>query len=124
MQLRNAQVEGFASFLRDFVNRELETVGIAFLARERAELATQDAVVGVVDVAIDNVAGTIPNLSVSGEISDCSHRVQVLALKEAERLILGNSLARCDLIIEIAQIAPLDEELHEIRLAEPAALAN
>jgi hypothetical protein len=61
VQFRDAELQGFPRLFNDLLDGQLEAVGVAFLARERAELARQDAVVRVVDVAVDDVAGAVAN---------------------------------------------------------------
>src|SRR5262249_42870135 len=84
----------------------LKTIRIALLSRERAELATQDAVVGIIDVAINDIAGPIADHSLARQVSDRSHGVQILALEEPQRIGLGNSLACGNLVIKVPQFAP------------------
>src|SRR5436305_11482813 len=105
VQFGDPEAHRFARFLDDFFDAELEAVCIAFLARERTKLAAQDAIIRVIDIAIDDVAGAIgtgaePELP--GEISDSPKSVQVFAFKEAESGSCGNALARADLVIKIA----------------------
>ena len=100
------------AFCDDFLDGELEAVGVALLAGEGAELAAQDAVVRVVDVAVDDVAGAVAHLALAGEVGDGADGVQVLALEKAERVGLGDPFAGGDLVIEVAEFAALDEKLH------------
>src|SRR5581483_4568284 len=51
VQLRDAELQRLARLLHDLLRGELEAVGVALLPRERAELAGENAVVRVVDVA-------------------------------------------------------------------------
>src|SRR5208282_6341812 len=108
----------------DFLDGELEAVGVALLAGKGTELAAQDAIIRVVDVAVDDVAGATAGFALASEVGDGANGVEVLALEEAERVGLGNSLAGGDLVIEVTEFAVLDEELHNLRLAEWASLAN
>src|ERR1035438_8636624 len=124
VQLGDAQAKGLAGLLDDFLHGELEAVGVALLAGEGAELAAQDAVVRVVDVTVDDVAGAVAHFALPGEVGNRANGVQVFALEKAKRVGFGNPLAGGDLVIEVAEFAALDEKLHRLRLAEPAALAN
>ncbi len=45
VQFRDPELQCFTRFLDNLLNGKLETVGIALLAGERAELARQDAIV-------------------------------------------------------------------------------
>jgi len=112
VQFRNAELERLTRLFDHLRNGQLETIRVAFLARERAELAAQDAVIRVVDVAIDDVAGAVANLLLPREISDGAEGVQVFGLKQPQRVGFGNALAGGDLVLEVAQFAALDEEMH------------
>src|SRR5882762_8263571 len=108
VQLSDAQVERFACFLDDLLDAELKAVGVPLLARKRTELAAQDAIIGVVNVAVNDVArpvGTRAEADLPGEISDRAERIQILALEKPQRVGVRNAFARRDLVIEIAQLA-------------------
>ncbi len=94
----------------------LEAVGVALFAGERAELAAQDAVVGVIDVAIDDVAGAVAGFALAGQVRDGADGVQVLRFKQPERVGLGNAFARGDLVVKVAQSAALGEKIHRPKL--------
>src|SRR5262245_38692773 len=114
VQFSDSEVQSFASFLDNLFNGKLETIRISLLSSEGTELATQDAVIVIIEVTIDNVAGPIANLSLSGEVGDGSHGVQILALEKAQRIGFGNSLACGNLVVKVPQFAALNEELHEL----------
>ena len=59
VQFGDAQLQRLARLVDNFLNGELEAVGVAFLLREGAELAGENAVIGIVDVAVDDVAGAV-----------------------------------------------------------------
>ncbi len=122
VQFRDAELQRLARLLDHLRNRQLETVGVAFLARERAELAGEDAVVRVVDVAVDDVAGAIADFLLSREISDCADGVQVLGFKQPQRVGVGNAFAGGDLVVKVAQFVALDVEVH--RLHSKAAIVR
>ena len=84
VQLRNAELERLARLLDHLRDRQLEAIRVPFLARERAELAAQDAVIGVIDVPIDDVAGAIGRRAqahLPGKIGDGADGLQILALE-------------------------------------------
>ncbi len=112
VQFGDAQSQRLARLLDDLSDGELEAVGVAFLAGERAELAAQDAVVRVVDVAVDDVAGAVADLLLAREVGDGADGVQILALEQPERIGFGNAFAGGDLVVEVAQFAVLNEEIH------------
>ena len=112
VQFRDAELQRFARLLNHLRDAQLEAVRVALLARERAELAGEDAVVRVVEVAIDDVAGAITDLLLPREIGDGPEGVKVFGFKQPQRIGFGNAFARRDLVVEVAQFAALDEEIH------------
>ena len=95
VQLGDAYAESVSRFLHDFLHRELETVCIAFFASEGAKLSqTQDAVIPVVDVTIDDVAGAVAVLPLAHDFSHRTNCVQVFGLKQAQRIGFIDALAR------------------------------
>jgi hypothetical protein len=114
VQFRYAQMEGFAGFLNNLLNGKLKTIGIPLLSRERTKLATQNAIVGIIDVTINDIAGPVADFSLPGEIGDRSDGVQILALEQPQRIGFGNSLSGGNLLIKVPQFAALDKEPHEV----------
>ena len=112
VQLRDTQPQRLARLLDNLLQRELEAVGVALLAGERAELAAQNAVVRVVDVAVDDVAGAVAHLAPPGQVCNGAQGIQILAFEQPQRVGLGNPLAGGDLFVEVANFAVLDEKLH------------
>ncbi len=124
VQLGDAQAERLAGLGDDVLDGELEAVGVALFPGKGTELAAQDAVVRVVDVAVDDVAGAAADFALAGEVGDGADGIKVFAFEQAERVGLGDPLAGSDLVIKVAEFAVLDEELHKLRLPERAGLAN
>ena len=118
VQFRDANLQGLSRFRDNFLDRQLKTVRVALLTRERAELARQDAVIGIIDVAIDDEAGAV----VAGFFLPCKIRnradgVQILRFKQPQRGDLGNALARDDFVVNVAKFAALNEKIHEAKIA-------
>ena len=113
MQFRDADLQRLARLRDDFLDGQLKAVRVAFLARERTELAGEDAVVRVVDVTVDDVAGAVANLPLPHEIRDGTKRVQILGLKQPQRVGLGNALGGDYFVINVAQFAALNEKIHK-----------
>jgi hypothetical protein len=93
--------------LRDFLDGELHAVSIALLAGEGAELATEDAVIRVIDVAVDNVAGAVAVFPAADQAGQRAEGVEVLAFKKPQRLLLGKTLPCRRLLAEAAPFALL-----------------
>src|SRR5438874_1027441 len=90
VQLGDADTESFAGHLNDFFDRVLEAIGVPFFARKSAEFAAQDAVVRVVDVAIEDVSGALAIDAFARKIGDGADGVKVFALEEPEGVLFGN----------------------------------
>ena len=124
VQFGDAQAQRLAGLLDDLLDGELEAVGVALLAGEGAELAAQDAVVRVVDVAVDDVAGAAAHFALPGEVGDGADGVQVFALEKAKRVGFGDPLAGGDLVIEVAEFAALDEKLHTTTISRTGGFSK
>src|SRR5262245_6348495 len=107
VQFRDAEVQSLSPLLEHPRNGQLEAVLHAVPARERAELAGENAVVRVVDVAIDYVAGAIPHFLLPCEIGNGTERIEVLGFKQPQRVGFGNAFAGGDLVVEVTQFAAL-----------------
>ena len=125
VQFRDADFQRLSRFPDNFFDGKLKAVGVAFLARERAELARKDTVIRIIDVAIDDVAGTVvAAFFLPRKIRDGADGIQVLRFKQPQRVSLGNAFARDDFVVNVAQLAALNEKIHTPELAEIARLAN
>src|SRR5213080_3993085 len=63
VQFGNPQVQRLTRFLDDLLDCKLKPIRIPLFSRERTELAAQDAIIGVIDVTVNDVAGLISALS-------------------------------------------------------------
>src|ERR1700746_132624 len=124
MQLCNSEMESFLCLLNDFLDGKLKTVCIPLFPCKRTELAAQNAVIGIINVTIEDVTGAVADFALPGQIGKCPKHVQLFALKQTKRLLIRNALSRSDLFVKITQWAALDEKLHGIRLPERRVLAN
>jgi hypothetical protein len=75
-----------------FARRSTRSRPVALLAGEGAELAAQDAVVRVVDVAVEDVAGPVAVLTAVDQIRDGAE-AQIARLEQAQGIGLGEALA-------------------------------
>ena len=117
MQFRNSQMERLARLLHDLLDGELESIGIAFFARKGAKLAAQDAIIGIIDISVDDVARAVADsgrTGSAGKIRDGTHGVEILALEKPQRVRLGNSFTGSHFVVEAAEFGALHEEMHEI----------
>jgi hypothetical protein len=93
MQFGDAEGEGFAGFGQHLVEGQLEAVGVAFLAGEGAELATEDAVIGVIEVAVDEVGGVGSDAAVAEFVGQGTEGVEVAGSEEGQGFLGGEALA-------------------------------
>src|SRR6266404_2378028 len=110
-------MERLARLLHDLLDGELEPVGISFLARKSAKLATQDAIVGIIDIPVDDVARAVADSGSTrspGQISDRANRVKILALEKPQRIRLRDSFTGSHFVVEVAEFGALNEEIHEL----------
>ena len=103
VQFGDAEIQRFARFLHDFFDAELKAIRVALLARERAKLAAQDAVVRIVDVAIDDVTGAIAVFALSGEIGDGAERIQIFGFKQTQSVGFINAFACGHFLVDIGK---------------------
>src|SRR5437763_2960092 len=99
VQLGNSDGQRLARFLHDLFYRELKTICIALFSRKRAELAAQDAIIGIINVAIDDVTGAIAHFALPDKVCDGADRIQVFALEEPQRVSLTNALPLVDSLV-------------------------
>src|SRR5882672_6039407 len=112
VQFGDAKMQRLARHLHNLLDRVLKPIRIAFFAGESAKLAAQDAVVGIVDVTIENVACAVSVFALPHEIGNGPKTIQVLALEKPECIGLGNTLSRDNLLVDVAQFAPLERKTH------------
>src|SRR5262245_36157997 len=98
----------------DFLRGMLEAIGIPHFSSKRAEFAAEYAVVGIVNVTVDDIAGALPDLLLSREICNRPNRVQVLALEQTQRLRFGDPFAGGDFLVDLAMLTALHEKLHAL----------
>src|SRR5450432_2141296 len=124
VQFRDADLQRLPRLPGDLLDGKLEAVVIALFASKRTELTRQDAIVRIVDVTVDDIAGVVADLALTHEISDGPDHVQVFRFKQAQCIGIGNAFARDDLVVDVAKFAALDEKIHKVGLTEIIRLAN
>jgi hypothetical protein len=102
VQLGNAEIQRFAGFFQNLFERELESVRIALFAREGTELAAQDAVVGIVDVAIEDETRPRPDFLLARQVGDGSKGVEVTRFEKTLGVCVGDPFAASYLVVNIA----------------------
>ena len=82
----------------DFIDRLLESVGVALFRGESAELAGENADVGVVDVTIVDVGGVVAVLSLAHRARHDAERIEIIRSIERQSVLLGNPLPAFDFL--------------------------
>ena len=96
----DADIEAALHAVEDFINGHLKGVLLVFARSECAELAAEDAVVGVVDVEVVDVGADVPVLALADDVGDCAEGVQVAAAVEGEGVGIGDALAVAHLVVD------------------------
>src|SRR5436190_11705214 len=118
MQFRDAHLDGFSGFLDNFLNGILKSIGVALLSSKSAKLTTQDTIIGVVDVTIENVAGPVTHFALACQIGNSTQCIQVFRFEEAQGFVFGNPFTGGDLVVKVSQLTALDEKLHALAIPE------
>src|ERR1051325_4142337 len=87
VKFRDADMQGFPRHGHDLIGGVLKSVRIALLASKRAKLAAQDAVVGIIDVAINDVGRPVSVFPLICEIGDRAKSIEVFALEKPDRVL-------------------------------------
>lgn len=124
VQFCDPEGERFACFVDDFFYGVLKSIGVALLSRKGAELAAQYAVVGVVEIAVNDVAGAVACFAIPRHVRQCPHCVEVLFVEKAHCLGVGNPLAGCHFVIDAGQVPGPGNRTHAILLADWKGLAT
>ena len=88
VHFRYSNAKCFSDRGNNFVNRVFEGVSVTFLRGESAELAREDANVGVIDVTIVNIGGVVAVLLLAHDIRHDSKRVEIIRAVESESISL------------------------------------
>lgn len=75
-----------------------ESVGVAFASGEGAELAGEDADVGVVEVAVEDEGGAVAVFAFADEVGEAAEVVEVGVVEEGEGVIGGDALVLGDVV--------------------------
>jgi hypothetical protein len=98
--------------LDDLLNGELKTIGIALLPGEGAELAAEDAIIGVIQVAIDQVGGMGADAAVAEFIGQGTEGVEVAGSEEAQGFFGGEAFSVEEALTEGMERGALPAAIH------------
>src|SRR5215831_10207641 len=77
MQFSDPKLHCLPRFLNNFLDRVLKSIRVPLLSCKRTKLAAQDAIVRVIDVAVDDVACVIAHFFAAREVRDRPNRVKI-----------------------------------------------
>src|SRR6266487_6121152 len=97
MHFGNTQAERRADSAGNVVNGSFKSVGVSLLGRKCAELAGENAKIGVVDVTIQNVGDIIAVLLFADRICDYSERVEIVCSIKLQSVGLRDAFPRLNL---------------------------
>jgi hypothetical protein len=118
VQFGDPEVQRLTGLLDYLLNPKLKSVSIPLFPSKGAELTTENAVVRIVDITVQNITGLVACLTLSDKVGDGSDGVQVLAFEQPQGIGLRNSFVCGDLFIKVPQFAALNEKLHQIEIPE------
>ena len=82
----------------DLIDRAFKRVRVAFLRGESAELAGEDADVGVVDVTIEDVGRDVAVLPLAHHARHDPERIEIIGSVKLERVLFRDPLVLLDLL--------------------------
>ena len=97
MDLGRPVLPGLLGLGRHISDGHLEGVVVPLLGAEGAELAVQDADIGVVDVAVEDIGCHVPVLPLPDDVSHVADAVQIARGRKNEPLLPGEALSGLNL---------------------------
>ncbi len=95
-------------------------VGATRGAREGAERATRGADVGVVDMSVAVVKDLLAMHARADHVGHGGEGMEVVGLEQADGVLVGQSVAEQDLLVQVHDRRGAQEGLHESHIATPA----
>src|ERR1043166_9659751 len=114
VQFGDPNVQGLSRHLNDFLYRVLKPISIPFFSCEGAKLAAQYAVVGIVDIPVQDVAGPIAVLTRPHKVGDGSESIYVLRFEQPERVLFRNAGSCGNFFVDVAQATVFNRKPHPI----------
>ena len=115
MEFGDAQGQRLTGLGHHLFFGQLKPVVVALLAAEGAELAAQDAVVGVVDVPVEDVGSLAPIAALVGEVGQSRQRVEVPGLEQPQPVSGRQSLTGDHLVPNVLKPVGSVEQIHRCR---------
>src|SRR5579872_2039029 len=92
---------GFLGFLGDLLVGELEGALLPFEAGESAELAGGGADIGVIDMPVDVVVGSIAVFPLARQIGHSAEGIKVVGVIKPQGVVLGDADAFINFLINV-----------------------
>jgi len=122
MNLGYPELKRLTSGLNDLWDGEFEGVRVAFPGTKGTELARKNANIGVVNVTVQDIGGTIPVFPLPNDVGDQTKCINVRRAIKPCRFVLVDSFACQDLVTDRAQFlrneADARETLHRFNLTQ------
>ena len=121
VNLRDAQLERLLRLLDHLRQVVFVRARVAPPPIKRAKIAVEDADVGVIDVAIENVIRHVAVLALAHSVGHRANRGQILRAVQPQTIVLGDALCRLHLLVDVPQLRPLDQFVHRQTTSPPTA---
>lgn len=105
MDLSDALRKRFSHHLDNLVDGVFKSVSVAFFRRERTKLTRENTDIGIVDVAVVNVACEISILLFADGAGEYPERVEIVASIQVERFSVRYSLPRLDFLCDASKMS-------------------
>src|ERR1700733_6680757 len=94
------ELKRLTSGLNDLWDGEFEGVRVAFPGTKGAKLARKNANIGVVNVTVQDIGGTIPVFPLPNDVGDQTKCISVCRAIKPGRFVFVDSFARQDLVTD------------------------
>ena len=112
VNLRDAEFERFLRLLDHLRQVVLVRAGITPPPVERAEVTVEDADVGVIDVAVEDVERDVAVVAFAHQVGHRADGRQIVRPKQPQAIFLVDALSGVDLLDNVAEFRPLDQFVH------------
>ena len=124
VQFRDAELQCLPRLRHHLRNRKLVCAGIAAPPVKRAEIAIEDAKVGVIDVPVEDVEGDVAVFAFAHPVGHHAERCQIMRRKQPPAIGFVNAPARFHLFQNVAQLRLLNQFVHRQITSTTTAAKN
>src|ERR1017187_4547113 len=124
VNLGDAELEGFPGFLDHLWQIVFICARVSPPPIERTEIAVENADVGVIDVADENVIGDVAVLAFAHEIRHRADARRVVRSVQTRGIVLGDAPTRLDLPVDVPQLRTFYQLVHRETTSTTTAPRN